>query len=119
MHNELKPTKFLSASLALSSLLIVIISFISIVYGTGYEKLIGSCLAIPVFTIYIFLKPTERLRTYWINNLHWFFWWIFSSIAWSINFKSPFVILLLITVIIYKRQKNFIELDSVGNNQAT
>lgn len=116
---KIKPTLFLIVSITISSILITTIGLIALFYGSGYEKLIASCLTIPVFTIFVSFKRTEQLKTYWINNLHWFFWWIFSSIAWAIGFKSPFVILFLITVVIYKRQKNFIEINSGGNFQTT
>lgn len=116
---NIKPTKFLIISITISSILITIIGGISLFYGTDYEKLIASCLAIPAFTIFVSFRRTEQMKTYWINDLHWFFWWIFSSIAWAIGYKAPTVILVLITAILFLRQKNFIESDSVGNPQTT
>ena len=117
MHNDLKPTKFLVIAIVISSILIALIGLTAIFYGTGYEKLIATCLAIPIFSVYTLRGNVNLVKAYGINDLHWIFWWIFASIAWEIGFKLPALMFFLLTVIIFKRQKNFIN-DRVGTHQA-
>lgn len=113
MQPEIKPTFFLKHTLILSSALISFIGLYFIVTGSETERLIGTCLAIPLTSFYFKAGKIKLKPVYWINDLHLAFWLILSALVFH---KGPFywavpvAVLCLFFLVVIKRKENFIEI---------
>jgi len=111
MENDLKLTFFLKHVLVLSSALISLIGLYFIITGSETERLIGTCLAIPMSSFYFKTGKIKLKPVYWINDLHLAFWAILSALVFSkgiVYWATPVVMLCLFFLVILKRKENFI-----------
>lgn len=121
MHNELKPTRFLKLIIFASSSIIFIIGLFSIIFIENSSLFESTCFVIPIFSLYVLFGTVNRKITYYINDLHFFFWSILSGVMWSSNqlfFGTPLVMMLIFAVILYKRKSNFIKIDDIKRVRA-
>ncbi len=108
---DLKLTFFLKHMLILSSVLISLIGLYFIISGSETERLIGTCLAIPVSSFYFKTGKIRLKPVYWINDLHLAFWLILSALVFHkgiVYWSTPAMMLCLFFLVILKRKENFI-----------
>jgi len=111
MQQNLKPTWFLKHTLILSSILISMFGLYFIAMGSETERLIGTCLAIPLTSFYLKSGKIKLKPVYWIVDLHLAFWVILSALVFYKGFvywAIPVFVLCLLFLVIIKRKENFI-----------
>jgi len=112
MHKEpIKATLFLKSSLILSSIFIVLISFLFAIFGVCYWKLVSFTLLISVVTIVnLSKKPMNLIPSYMVNNLHLGFWVIITGVMIYYGFTIlllQVVMLICFLIVSLNRKKNF------------
>ena len=110
-HKNLEAVRYFKDLIYISSALIIIFGFFFICLGHGAEKLIGTCLTIPVVSIYMIQGKITRFQGYFIIDIHLLFWSILSVLIGFLSghtFWFPILMLSLFILIAYKRKSNFI-----------
>ena len=115
-HNikNLEVVRYLKDLIYISSGMIIIFGVFFVAFGSGIEKLIGTCLTIPLVSIYMIRGKITRFQGYFIIDIHLLFWFILSTLIWILTdnlYSFPVLMFALFTVIFFKRKSNFILRD--------